>query len=292
MTPFQRIRLVPIAVTLALSAAADSLARASMTPEQAEQVVANAMSRAAGIGGQAEALIQLAWPAQDGDAAVSSRARQEIAGFGQHGIPALRGAVSRVRLDQRAGVVSALLEAFRLVSAGIPSEYLPGIEAGVWYGDREARKLAIPELARFRATGYVLTIIDAAVEDPELIPMAVRALAQIRDPRARFWLAGLLNEGDVAARNEAAVALARIGGSGLEPLKDALRSSNRDLRLSAIRALLPVAGLDEITALHEYTTAHADDDVQVIKAVRDTAQMLEEALAAKQASESASPPLE
>jgi hypothetical protein len=91
-------------------------------------------------------------------------------------------------------------------------------------------------------------------------------------------------------RSEAAVALSRIGGPALQPLKDAMRSEDRALRETACRALLPVAGLEDVTALHEYAAARPDDDPGLVEAVRTAAAMLEEAMAARQANDSATPP--
>jgi hypothetical protein len=69
-----------------------------------------------------------------------------------------------------------------------------------------------------------------------------------------------------------------------------MKSDDRALRETACRALLPVAGLDDITALHEYAATFPGDEPALLEAVRTAAAMLEEALAARQENDSASPP--
>ena len=81
-----------------------------------------------------------------------------------------------------------MMLAFRQLSFGLPTDYLPGLESAIWFGDHAARELAIPELARFRQRGATLTMVDAAMEDPSLTALVARATGQIGDVRARFWL--------------------------------------------------------------------------------------------------------
>ena len=264
-------------------------AAAPTDPAAAQKVVEEAKARAVTIPAQVDALLALAFPATPSDPAVREAARNELVVFGQHSIPALAAAVPKVTPENRTAVVQTIMAAFRRLSYGLPTDYLAGIEAGIWYGDHAARELAIPELARFRQRGASLTLADAAVEDPTLAPMVARAMGEIGDPRARFWLETQLHGSDRALRAEAAVALARIGGPALFPLKDAMKSQDRAIRETACRALLPVAGLDDITALHEYAFAWPDDEPGLVEAVRTAAAMLEEAMAARQESESASP---
>jgi hypothetical protein len=261
-----------------------------MDAAAAQKVIEETKSRAVTIPSQVQALIALAFPASGGDEAVREAARHELAVFGEHSIPALASAVPQVTLQNRAPLVQTMMNAFRQLSFGLPTDYLPGLESAIWFGDRAARELAIPELARFRQRGATLTMVDAALEDPSLTPLVARATGQIGDPRARFWLETVLRGKDPALRAEAAVALSRIGGPALQPLKDAMRSDDRALRETACRALLPVAGVEDVTALHEYAAMRPDDDAALLEAVRTAAGMLEEALAARQESDSASPP--
>jgi HEAT repeat protein len=133
-------------------------------------------------------------------------------------------------------------------------------------------------------------MIDSAIEDPSLAPDVIRALGAIGDDRARFYLERMLHEGGAGNREEAAVALARLGGRAMSPLRDAVRSDDRDVRLAAVRAILPVASPDDLTALYVYLTDHADDDPATSQSIRAAAAMIEEALEAREAAEGASSP--
>jgi hypothetical protein len=259
-------------------------------PATARSVVEAAKAKAVTIPAQVEALLGLAFPATPSDPAVQEAARNELVVFGERAISPLAEAIPKVTLENRAAVVRTMMAAFRTLSYGLPTDYIPGLESAIWFGDHAAREVAIPELARFRQRGATLTMVDAATEDPSLAPLVIRATGEIGDVRARFWLEQQLRGPDAALRGDAAVALARIGGPALVPLKDAMKSQERALRETACRALLPVAGLDDITALHEYAAAWPDDQPALVEAVRTAAAMLEEALAARQENDSASPP--
>lgn len=259
------------------------LARASeMDPDRA---VEQAKAAAGAIPEQANALMRLAW--LDGaPEAVRQRARKELAVFGEHGMDALWKAAVEAPRAHKAEVVETLLAASRSVTGGIPPSYLPALEDSVWFGTRDARLLAIPELGRMRSFASVLPIIDAAVEDPEVAPVAVETLGRIGDPRARFYLSRALT-GDPRLRNRAAVALSRLGGEGRALLKSAMTSPEKDVRLAAVRSLLPVATDEDVTALHEYAALHEDDDPSVCAAVREAAIRLERLIETRQAEESA-----
>jgi hypothetical protein len=265
-------------------------AAAASDPAAAQKVVEDAKAKAVTIPAQVDALIALAFPATPTDRAVQEAARAELSVFGEHAISSLDFAVPNVTLQNRAPLVKTMMEAFGRLSFGLPADYLPGLESAIWFGDRAARELAIPELARFRQRGATLTLVDAAVEDPELASLVIRSIGHIGDARGRFWLETQLRGTDRQLRADAAVALATLGGPAIVPLKDAMKSDDRALRETACRALLPVAGLDDITALHEYAAAWPDDAPALLEAVRTAAAMLEEALAARQASDSATPP--
>ena len=256
----------------------------------AQKIIEDAKARAVSIPAQVEALIALGFPSVPSDPAVREAARNELILFGEHVITPLAEAVPRVTPENRAPLVQTLMAAFRRLSYGLPTDYLPGIESAIWFGDHAARELAIPELARFHQRGATLTMVDAATEDPSLSAVVIRAMGEIGDPRARFWLETQLRGSDPTLRADAAVSLSRIGGPALVPLKDAMKAENRALREIASRALLPVAGLDDITALHEYAAAFPGDDAALLEAVRTAAAMLEEALAARQENDSATPP--
>ncbi len=251
----------------------------------------DALRRGATIPQQAANLIELAWPREGAvDPVVSQRARQELVGFGLHAIVPLRAMLLRVRPEHQADAVRAFIEARENVRGPVPSDFVPGLEDVLWFGSREAKRVAMHEVARHRSPHAVLPIIDAVIEDPELIADGVRALGFLGDERARFFLAQVFHEQRADLREEAATALARIGGKALGPLRDALRAPTRELRLLAARSLLPVAGEEDLSALYEYLTEHPDDDPATMAAVRAAAERIEKELEAKRAAEAASTP--
>jgi HEAT repeat protein len=262
----------------------------AMTEDQTRQALGQALSPHPDVAGQAEALIDLAWMKPDVDPALRTLARKTLGEFGQNGVPALARAMARVRKEDTADVVRVLLDAASRVSMGTPPDLLGGLREALWTGSADARRLVIPELARQRDRFSLLLMIDAAEEDPSLLPVVVPALGQIGDDRARFYLAGVLVGGKAGVAEPAAVALARIGGRALEPLRDALRSTNRSLRLTAARAILPVASENDLTALYEYVAAHPTDDPPTIAAIADACSAIEALIEARRAAEAASAP--
>lgn len=266
-------------------------------PKPATRIEADNAVRAALAGAgdntklQAEALVRLAWPERgDRDPAIGARARQEIVGFGPHGIPALEEAVVRVPSKYRAEVVASLIEARQYFVGPYPAEYVPALESALWFGTREAKLLAFDELARIRDTGACLPIMDSAVEDPEILPKAIDTLGVIGDDRARFFLAEQLNKGTPVVRERAAVALARIQGRALDPLKAAIRSDNRELRELSVRALLPVATENELGELYDYAAKRPGDDPTLLSTVKDATQQLERLLEMKRQADAADSP--
>ena len=73
-------------------------------------------------------------------------ARNELVVFGEHSIPAMAAAVPKVTMENRAPLVQTMMAAFRRLSFGLPTDYLPGLESAIWFGDRATRELAIPEM--------------------------------------------------------------------------------------------------------------------------------------------------
>lgn len=273
------------------------LCAAAPAPKPATRIEADNAVRAALAGAgdstrqQAEALVRLAWPKEGTrDPAIGARARQEIVGFGPHGMPTLRDAVASVPAKYRGEVVASIIEARQYFTGPLPPEYVPALENALWFGTREAKLLAFDELGRLRDIGATIPIIDSAVEDPALLPKAIETLGAIGDDRARFFLAEQLNKGTPEVRERAAVALARIQGRGLESLRAAIRSDNRDLRETSVRALLPVATEDDLGELYEYAGKRTGDDPALLAAVRDTTQQLERLLEMKRQAEAADAP--
>jgi len=277
------LRRVPesvFAALLVLWASAAWPASAGADAPNARRIVDAAITAAGtNIPAQAEALARLAWPAQDADPEVAALARSRLVGYQAYGLPSIRSAIRWARPEQQADVVSALIGAYEKIGYGQPGDFLAGLNDSVWFGSREARLIAIPELGRYRFLPSLLTIIDAAHEDPALAPVAVEALAAIGNDRARFFLESVMLKGDPQVRGMAASALARIGNDALLPLKVAIRSDDRATRVIAVQALLPVATVDDLSTLHEYVYSHPDDDAATVEAVRGSTAMLEDVLA-------------
>lgn len=277
------MRLVSTIIAFLLLAAPTLAA----TPTDPETVVRDAMAAAHDIPRQADALVRLAWPADSGDPAVASRARQEIVGFGESGLPALRAAIRKVHPEQQGDLVRAFIEARRAMTARIPADFLPGLEEAVWFGSEDARRTAIPELGRHRYSPAILTIMDAAHESSALLSVCMDALGKIGDERARFFLEKQLNEGKGETVAQAASALAAIGSRALLPLKAALRSDRRMVREAAARAFVRIAGPDDSSALAEYAATHTGDDATVLRSVHEATVMLEKLREAQEAAEAA-----
>lgn len=263
----------------------------AVPPEEADRIVRDAVARAPNIPGQVSELLQLAWFQKPLDPAVSASAQRSLAEYGRVSLQPLALAIDRVRPEQLVEVVRVLMAASDNAGPGAQG-YPTALTDVLWSRERAAKKLVIPELARYRFTPAVLPLIDSAKDDPELLPDVVTALGAIGDVRARFFLDRVLNEPDPALRQSAAASLARIGGVALEPLRNAMRSTSRELRLAAVRALLPVSSEQDLTAFYDYLSAHPDDDPATVQAVRSTAEHFEKVLADKQAAEAASPPKE
>jgi hypothetical protein len=245
--------------------------------------------RADSIPGQAHALAATAWPDEVTDPELAAAARGDLVDFGQHGFPALLRAMSRVQRRYTGDVTAVLIQARRRNLANLPPAYLPALEDAVWYGSTDARRLAIPELAAYRYGPVLMACIDAALEDPALLPLVVRESARFGDDRARFFLEGVLTEGPDALRPQAAESLAIIGGRAMGPLRDAALAESPLVRRPAIRALLPAARVDDLTVLYEYVARHGEEDAEMVERVREQAQRLEEALERQLDEESASP---
>lgn len=285
---FRRLRILAAALGIAAAyAVADS---APLAPEEAERIVRQALVGKLSHAEQAEELLQLAWLRAGVPPEVSESARVELERWGARVIPTLRRAMARVRTDQTASVVRTILVARESDRAGIPLEYVASLADALWIGSPEAKREAIPYLAMEGEKFAVLPLIDSALEEPDLVPEVIRALGVIGDDRARFWLEKVLHEGGPGDREAAAVALARIGGRAMAPLRDALRSASRDVRLAAARAILPVATPDELTAFYLYLAEHADDDPATSQALRAAAAVIEEKREAQQAADAASAP--
>ncbi len=279
----------PLALLL-LAVSCCGLAVFADSPEtDPEAVVQEALRAAGSIEQQAAALARLAWPADARDEALAQEALRLLRNYGRHAIPVLHRSFSEVRPDYQHETVEVLIAAFNRNTTINPNEYLVALDEALWFGNRRSRELAIPELSRYSNQVFLLPMIDAALEDPELMPVTLRAIARMRDERARFFLNDVLHGESGELRDEAARILGQIGGLAGAPLRDALHSERREIRLAAVRGLLPHATVDDLTVLYEYYGNHADDDPETMEQVRQTALELEQRLQAKRDAESASP---
>jgi hypothetical protein len=267
--------------------AVPSAAGAQATP--AHEVIARAKAEAVTIPAQAEALIRLAWFEGDAEGEVAVLAKQELVGFGEYAIPQLRAALLTIDPALQHETITAMIEGRYEAGGPAPSGYVETLLDAMWDGTTLTRRIAIPELARYRTPLALLPMIDAALDDPELMPVTIDALGVMRVDTARFFLGRQLNEGDGEIPEAAAIALARIHGRALEPLRNALQAEREVTRTAAVRALLPVATLEDLSALYEYYGAFPDDDPQLRESVREVAARLELLLQQQQELDSASP---
>ena len=250
-------------------------ALAEEPPADPEQIIREAKARALEIPLQVEALIRLAWFDQDFGPEVAARAREELVLLSDHALPGLRTALRKVKPEQQAEVVDAIIRGRPVMATGSAPQYLPAIDDAIWFGSREARRLAVPEAARLGYRPSLLPMIDAALEDPELLPLTVQSLGTLRDDRARFFLEEQLLGGDEQIRGLAAGSLAKLGGRAKGPPHSAMQSESREVRLAAVRALIPIATVEDLSALFEYYGSHPDDDPATLEEVKDTALRLE-----------------
>ncbi len=286
----------PLVAALVLAASCASLAvrAAASTPaddDRANKAVAAAMASGGDQKEQARALVRLAWPAAGKrDELISRRARFELHSWGEHGMFALYEAVNTVRTEYTAEVVKTAIDAETYVKYATAPEFIPLLLDSLWTGNREAKKLAIDRLVIERQPMAVQPMIDSAIDDPALVPVVVDALGRMRFEQARYWLAKVMLTASPEVRGAAASALAQIGGSALVPLKDALGSQEKSVRLLAAHALLPVATDYELHAIYDYIGKHGDDDPGLTQALKGMAATIEKAIAARDAGEAASAP--
>jgi HEAT repeat protein len=289
--------LVVFAWSVLLAAIATAPAAAQVTSDDEVREILRAAKRdAPTIQAQAEALARLAWPSEGPvDHRVAHAARKQLAGYGEHALEALRMAIPAADPVYRADIVATLLEARRKVSTGIPPSLLPAFEDALWHGSVESRRLAMREIAQLRFERGVLPIVDAVHEDPALLRPAVLALGRLRDARARFFLDSVLRAEsdplrDPRTRALAAEALAALLNHGTPVLRAATRTDRKEVRQTAVAALVPVSGLEDLTVLHEYLMRHPDDDPNVVRLVEKRARLLESLVGQEQTGDPAPEP--
>ena len=273
-------------VALAVALLASSILATEEFDARAPVIAAKARSLKIPL--QAEALVQLAWRDESVDSRVRAEARQELVFFGHYALRALRKAVKEVDPTLRADATATLIEARMRDPGGNPADFLPGLEEALWFGSIEAKRIAMHELARYPFPPAVLTTIDAIYEHPELTLDGLRALGAMQNARGRFFLRRVLQFGDPHFKPAAAIALGRVGETGLLTLREQARSEDRAVREAAIDALLPYANPDDLTTLYEYIGFRTEDDPEVRARVLEKAAEIEQILEELQLAEAAS----
>lgn len=243
-----------------------------------------AKAEAGAIPEQARALALLAWPDEpQGDPRLRALARRQIVGFADRGLDALAERMRTAPPRYAADITSAIMETRLVAGTGLAPRYLPALYDAIWFGPPEAKRLAMPELARYRFPPSMLTIIDAADESPRLAGVVIESLGLLGDDRARHYLGGVLMSGDPAHLEAAAAALAKIGGRSIETLRDATLAPRAEIRAASIDALIPVSRVEDLTILYEYLQQFSEqDDARRIELVTQRARQLESLLESRE----------
>lgn len=283
------IRKIAIAALVVACASPWASQIRAASNDEDQRIVNAAKAEAGEIPEQARALTRLAWP--DGPITrprVAYLAREEIVGFGDHGLEALRERLTQADSVYQADITSAIIESRMVVSAGLPALYMPSVYDSIWFGSMDAKRLGMFELARYRFPLATLPMMDSAYEYPRMRHSVIRALQEQGDDRARHFLGQLLQGGDPEYLYEAAEALAVIGGRAIDTLREATLSPNPTLRGAAIDALMPVSGIDDLTILYEYVALYPEDSPERMDLVLRRAAQLEAMMEARQDIDAAS----
>jgi hypothetical protein len=232
----------------------------------------------------------LSWPSGKRDEAVSARARRELENFGDHAMAALRDALNTVKPEYTEEVVDTTIGAQRASRVEMAGAYLPILLDTLWVGSHGAKVRALQAIRETHSPLAVQPMIDSAIDDPSLAPSIVETLGMMRYPQARFYLEKVMMQGSPALRPVAAASLAQIGGAALAPLRNALKATDRDARVLAARAMLPVATEYELGAIYEYLEKHGDDDASLTQSLKASAANIEKAIAARDANAAAGSP--
>ena len=281
-------RIAAIGVTALGAGSVLSASTDSMTEAEAQQRINDELRPLRGPDKRARALALLAWPDEPLPHTVSTLARQNLVSFGLENLNAIRYAMTHVLPRYQADAVTAFLESKDRVPTGLPTMYFPALEDVIWFGTPDAKRIAIPEIAKYSYPPALMTIIDAAYEYPELREIVIDALGSYGNPRARYFLEEVLYGGTREERVWAADALVRIGGRGLDVVRDATLSDDRQAREVSAYAWLPVSTVDEVSRLYEYIGGFPNDDPQLIRRLSRRAEQMEQILEDRFRSESAS----
>jgi hypothetical protein len=280
-----------ISASLVLFVFAPADVSASM-PDYVREILDDAQQTAPDIPGQAKALLDLAWPENEGtdpDPLLRAAARQRLVGYGHHALPVIRRAIPGLDPLFQADATAALIEARYRNMKGIPPDYFPGLEEAIWYGSIEAQRIALNEIIRYNFPPAVLSSIDATYAHPAISLYVIRSLGRMGDLRAQWFIQDVLWKGADYAKPTAARALVSLGGYAINELRKAATSEEASVRQAAMAPLLPLTDTNDLTLLHEYYTRWTDDPSELREAARERALTLEEELQRIQEAEAASP---
>ena len=264
-------RTIPILLALALCGSV-----AVAQPDEVTQAIREAKGGITDYRELATLLAKLAWadgPGGTDDPRVAARARQELTQFGQRGMQAIYEAFAWADPEQAFDILLASREAHRASRSGLSPYVLPALDQALWFGSVDSKRLAMQVLREVPYGSFVLVVIDAGYEYPQLVPSAVLALEAIADPRARFFLAEVL-DGDARNRELAARALTQTGPAAFAMLRDRVLDAPPEVRAASVRALLPASGVDDLTTLYEYAARYPGDE-ELIELIRTRAVELE-----------------
>ena len=251
----------------------------ALTPDEIQQVLRDAKAKAVTVPGQVGALIALAWPnEEDPDPQIQAEARRSLVLYGQHVLPVLRRTIPQLDPLQQADAVAAFVEARYREPAGMPPDFLPGLEESIWYGSAEAQRIALNEIQRYTYPPAVLSSIDAVYDNPILTRYVVASLGRMNDPRAQMFLTDLLLEGSDFYKGPAALALAQFGDRTSESFRSGVASDDSATRQTALQIFLPLAETSDLELLKAYLAQRTEDDPELVEAVRKRVNVLQRRL--------------
>jgi len=248
----------------------------ALTQDEIQQVLRDAKAKAVTVPGQVGALIALAWPTEeDPNFQIQAEARRSLVLYGQHVLPVLRRTIPLLDPLYQADAVAAFVEARYREPAGMPPDYLPGLEDSIWYGSSEAQRIALNEIQRYNYPPAVLSSIDGAYDNPILTRYVVASLGRMNDPRAQMFLTDLLLEGSDFYKGPAALALAQFGDRTFDNFRSGVASDDSTTRQTALRIFLPLAETSDLELLKAYLAQRTEDDPELVEAVRKRVNVLQ-----------------
>lgn len=293
-THLRRASMLFLLFTLSLvfTAAADTTADANafvMPRITSEEALDRELRMTHDLDRRAFILAATAWPDEASTAVLRTTARNRLVTYGQRAIEAASLRFLIAPREYMGEMVSLMIQARERMTDGFPRSFVPAMEMAIWFGDRESRRLAIPECAMLGVQAATMTIIDATYEDPELEELAVFSLGQLGDDRARFWLTGQLDSKDSKRASLAAQAMMQIGGEAAEIVRERATDDNLTTRIAAVEAMLFRPNTLDLSALYGYYGTYPEDDPELRGRVRDIAERLEQLVQEIQNSRSSSP---